>query len=285
MKKRFFNSFINICAGSVLYAVGIYSFLTPSNIAPGGISGISIMLNYLFGLPIGTTSLVINIPVFIIGYYNLNRKIILKSIPALFLSSFILDFVAINFFPVYHGERLLGSIFGGIVMGAGLGLIFLNGCTTGGTDVLSLLLKKKHPHLRMGIAMLIIDCIILSASILVFNDIESGMYGIITLFCSTKLVDYIIYSGDAATLTFIISDKYKAIADKILTELDRGTTILNARGGYTGKNVTILMCAVRRQEFPILKELIFSVDNNAFLTSSASEGIFGEGFSQKNALL
>lgn len=282
MRKNRFMNIISLLTGSLLYGTGICCFLEPANIAPGGVSGISIMLNYLFNAPIGISSILINLPILISGYIYLNKDVIKRTIPALVVSSLMIDLVIKNNFPVYSGDRILGSIFGGVIMGAGLGIIFLRGCTTGGTDVLSLFLKKKFPHLRIGLAMLIIDCIILTVSVFVFRDIESGMYGIISLFCSVKLVDLIVYSGDSATLTFIISHKHSEIASAIFNRLDRGVTILNASGGYTGNNIKIIMCAVRKQEFPILKETVFDVDDKAFLTSAASEGIFGEGFNISN---
>ena len=282
MKRKFFLNTVGILAGSFLYGAGIYCFLNPAHIAPGGISGISIMLNYIWNLPIGITSAMINLPIMIAGYFYLEKKIILRSIPALLISSFMIDFVIKYIFPEYTGDRLLGSIFGGVLMGAGLGIVFTRGCTTGGTDIVSLFLKKKFPHLRIGIAMLLTDCIILTASVLVFRDIESGMYGIITLFCASKLIDLFVYSGQNATLAFIFSVKYMEISEEIFKKLDRGVTLLNATGGYTQKNIKIIMCAVRKQEFPILKEIIFETDEKAFLTSAASEGIFGEGFSRNN---
>lgn len=264
--------------GAILYGSGICCFLNPSNIAPGGVSGISIMANYLTGAPIGTVALLINIPVLILGFMRLDKAIIRRSVFSLILTSVIIDYVITPFFPVYSGDRLLGSVFGGVLMGAGLGFIFNCGSTTGGTDILSLLLKIKFPHLRIGIAMLLIDCIILTMSIFVFRDLESGLYGIIALFCATKLIDFFVYSSDRASLTFIISEHCEKIAEKILTHIDRGVTIIDATGGFTGKKIKIIMCAVRRQEFTELKKITFETDKNAFMTTAVSEGVFGEGF-------
>lgn len=264
--------------GAILYGSGICCFLDPSNIAPGGVSGISIMLNYLIGAPIGTTSLLINIPVLIAGFIRLDKTLIKRSVFSLILTSAVIDYIITPFFPVYTGDRLLGSVFGGVLMGAGLGFIFNCGSTTGGTDILSLLLKIKFPYLRIGFAMLLIDCIILAMSIFVFHDLESGLYGIIALFCSTKLIDFLVYSSDKASLTFIISENCEKIAEKIFEHIDRGVTIIDATGGFTGKKIKIIMCAVRRQEFTELKKITFEADKNAFMTSAVSEGVFGEGF-------
>ncbi len=276
-KKMLLNIFYSV-SGSLAYGVGICCFLNSSNIAPGGVSGISIMANYLFGLPIGITSVLINIPILAIGYFKLSKRLITHTAAVLLFSSFITDYIVSPFFPIYSGDRLLGSVFGGVLIGVGLGLIFSGGNTTGGTDILSLLLKLKFPQLRIGIAMLIIDGIILSSSIIVFKNIESALYGIIALFCSSMLIDRIVYASDRTSLTFIISAKHSEIAKKILTELGRGVTIIDGVGGYTKSSVKIIMCAVRRQEFPQLKELTFSEDACAFLSTVSTEGIFGEGF-------
>jgi len=261
-----------------LYGAGICCFLEPASIAPGGVSGISIMVNFLTGLPIGITSILINIPVLIAGYIFLDKKLIKNTVFALVLTSAIIDYIITPLFPVYSGDRLLGSVFGGIFMGIGLGIIFSCGSTTGGTDILSLLMKKKFPNLRMGIAMLIIDCIILAFSMLVFKDTESGLYGIISLYCSTKLIDFFVYSGDRASLVFIISKETEKISSAIMNSMNRGVTLLDATGGYSGNKNKIIMCVVRRQEFPVLKQITLEADETAFLTAANSENVFGEGF-------
>ncbi len=273
-----------ILLGAALYAVSISCFLNPSNIAPGGVSGISIMINYLFGIPIGTLSLLINIPILTAGYFYIGSSVIKRSAAALLVSSLMIDFFAAPYLPEYVGDRLLGCVFGGIFMGAGLGIIFSRGCTTGGTDILSLFLKKKFPHLRIGIAMLIIDSCILAVSVIVYRDIEAGLYGIIALFCSSRLIDYIVYAEESATIVFIFSPHFEQISDKIYSVLDRGLTLLDGEGGYSGKKIKIIMCAVRKQEFPVLKEIVQSTDENAFVTTVRSEGIFGEGFGVKKIL-
>lgn len=279
MKKA--KDFFGIILGSLIYAIGISVFLNPADIAPGGISGISIILNHLFNIPIGILTLVINIPIIIIGCVYLDPLIIKKSFAPLIISSVIIDLITQPYFPKYTGDRLIGSVFGGMLMGVGIGIIFNRGRTTGGTDIISLLLKKKIPHIRIGIAMLITDSLILTTSVIIFENIETGLYGIITVYTSAKFIDYIVYAGEKTTLVFIFSEKSKNISADISLKLDRGFTFLNGIGGYSEKNRQIIMCAVKKQEFPILKDIVKNTDENAFITAVSCEGIFGEGFSDK----
>lgn len=175
--------------GSLLFAIGIVSFTEPANIAPGGVSGIAIILNYLWDvLPIGGLSIAINVPLMILSFKYLGRRASVKTICSLIISSLMIDWIAAPFFPVYSGDRLLGAVFGGVFMGAGLALIFLRGSTTGGTEIVSNLMRLRWPHISMGRAILFVDCAVIAASIVVFGNLESGMYGIISRFVPPKLL-------------------------------------------------------------------------------------------------
>ncbi|MBQ7974304.1 MAG: YitT family protein [Clostridia bacterium] len=278
INKNTLKPALSVIAGAHLYAIGICCFLNPADIAPGGASGISIILNHLFGLPIGTVSILINIPILYAGYRKLSGMLIIKTSIALILTSLLIDLVVTPLLPVYTGDRLLGSVFGGVLLGTGLGMIFSAGYTTGGTDILSMLLRLKFPQLRIGLAILIIDCFVLGASAILFRDIEAGLYGIIALFCSGKLVDSLVYYGDSSRIALIITSRHKEVTEAIIKNIGRGVTVINAEGGFTGENKKLIMCAVRHREFSHLKDLVFETDGKAFLTSSVSDGIYGEGF-------
>ncbi len=282
MKKSTIINWAKTLLGGFIYAISICCFLTPANIAPGGVSGISIILNHLFGLPIGIVSIVINIPILYAGYKKLSSELIVKTIIALIITSFIIDFIVTPVFPVYTGDRLLGSVFGGILLGIGLGIIFSSGYTTGGTDIMSMLLRLRYPHLRIGIAILIIDCFILIGSVVFFKDLEAGLYGVISLFFSGKLVDFMVYSGDSSRLAFIVTTKHKEVTEEIIKKTGRGVTLINAEGGFTGDDKKIVLCAVRHREFSTLKDAVFAVDEYAFFTSAVSDGIYGTGFIKKH---
>ena len=167
--------------GSLIYGIGIYMFVVPANIAPGGASGIALMVNFVTGLPVGTLTLVLNVPLLILAWFYLSKKFAVSTAITTAVCSFVLDFVVPLFIPVYAGDRLLCSLYGGVLVGAGMALIFIAGSTTGGTDILGYILQKKRPHMSIGRALMIVDGIILAASIFVFGNIEAALFGLISL--------------------------------------------------------------------------------------------------------
>lgn len=265
-------------AGTIVYNIGIFCFVDAAQTAPGGMSGIAIMLNYLYRLPIGITTLLLNIPILILGWLYLGRRLIYRTLRTLIISTLMMDAVVSRFFPQYTGDRLVGCIFGGVLMGAGLAFVFMRGTTTGGTDILSNLVKRRYPHIPIGRAILFIDCIIIAASMLVFADVESGLYGLISLFCCTKIIDGILYGIDRSSSVMIISSKYEEIAENIMRRFHRGITCLRAAGAYTKKDKTVLLCVCRRQEYFKMKSLIYHIDENAFVIVSEVNEVLGEGF-------
>lgn len=272
-------------AGSLLFAIGIVCFTEPANIAPGGVSGIAIILNYLWAmLPIGGMSIAINIPLLFLSFKYLGRHASLRTICSLIISSLMIDWIAAPFFPVYTGDRLLGAVFGGVFIGAGLAIIFLRGSTTGGTEIVSNLMRLKWPHISMGRAILFVDVGVIVLSIIVFGNLESGMYGIISLFCSSKVIDAIVYGFDQGNMVTVISDKNEEISQRILQEIDRGVTLLHGKGAYTGQEKEVLICAVRKSEFSKLKSIIREIDHSAFVVTTEAGEILGEGFKPVNKI-
>ena len=269
--------------GSLIFAVSIVCFTEPANIAPGGVSGLAIIVNYLWDvLPIGAVSMIINIPLIILSFIYLGKKASWRTIKSLVISSLMIDWVVTPFFPVYQGDLLLGAVFGGVFIGAGLALIFLRGSTTGGTEIVSNLMRLRWPHISMGRAILFVDCAVIALSMVVFGNMESGMYGIISLFCSTKVIDAIIYGFDQGNMVTVISDKNEEISRRIMAEIDRGVTLLHGKGAYTGKEREVLICAVRKSEFARLKSIIREIDHSAFVVTTEAGEILGEGFKPVN---
>lgn len=279
--KDFFKDLLHDILGSLLYGTGIVCFFNSCNIAPGGVSGISIMLNFLFGAPIGITGLLINVPIIIAGYLKLGKSMMTKTLKTILITTIIIDCVITPFFPVYKNDRMLSALFGGLLLGTGLALIFQQGSTTGGTDVLSHIIRIKYPHFSIGRAMMIIDCIIIGISVIVFKNLESALYAVVGLFCSTKILDSLLYGADRGTVVFIISEKTSKISKSIITGLGRGVTLLDAHGAYSGRDNNVLMCAVRRHEFARLRKIVNAIDNNAFFIVLPAEEISGEGFRKK----
>ena len=270
--------------GSVLYAAGIVCFVNPANMAPGGMSGVAILLNYLWGLPIGTMTIVLNIPLLILSYIFLGKSLTWKTVKSLVISSLMVDLVMARYAPVYAGDRMIGGVFGGVLMGAGLAIIFLRGSTTGGTDIISFLVKKWYPHVPIGRMIMVVDCIIIGVSVLVFGNLESALYGLISLYCCSMVIDRIIYGLDKGSMVMVVSEKNDEIAAQIMDELERGGTLLKGQGAYTGTDRDVLMCAVRKQQFARVRAIIYEKDPNAFVIVSETSEVLGEGFKQVSGL-
>lgn len=283
MMKQGKKLFYDICAdilGSVVLAVGLYCFAEKVNIAPGGVSGIAIMIKYLTELPVGLMTLVMNVPLLFIAYSFMGRRFALRTVRTVIISTIILDAVVTPLFPQYNGDRMLGSIFCGVCTGAGLGIVFLRGSSTAGTDIISHIIGKRFPHIQIGKALMMIDCVILASSALVFRNIESALYGVVALFCQTMIIDKIVYGVEKGRNMLIISIKSERIAQRILYELQRGATFLDAQGAYSGNPTKVLMCVTRVWEYHRIKEIVYEEDPRAFVIALEAEHIMGEGFSE-----
>ena len=264
--------------GSLIYGIGIYMFVVPANIAPGGASGIALMVNFVTGLPVGTLTLVLNVPLLILAWFYLSKKFAVSTAITTAVCSFVLDFVVPLFIPVYAGDRLLCSLYGGVLVGAGMALLFIAGSTTGGTDILGYILQKKRPHMSIGRALMIVDGIILAASIFVFGNIEAALFGLISLYVQTKVIDAIIYGGEVGSMATIVTSNPDEITEKVISELDRTATLLPAKGAYSRKDTNVLLCTVRKSQFSRLKKIVYDADPNAFVMVTDTSEVFGLGF-------
>ena len=265
-------------AGAFLQAIGIWCFIEPSHVAPGGVSGIALMLNHLFSLPIGTMSLVFNIPLLLASWFLLDREMTLKTIRTVIWMSVVQDFVSASGIWQYEGDRLIACAFGGIFAGVGMALIFMRNSTTGGGDMLAKLLQKLRPYMQTGYAIMLVDFVVVGASILVFGEIEAAMYGIISIVCTTQAMDTILYGMNRGSMITVHSEKNEEIAQEIMQTLDRGTTFYKSIGGYSGKEGLTLTCAVDRKQFHLVKEIIDRHDPKAFIIVSPTKETYGEGF-------
>ena len=266
-------------AGALIDAVSVNVFTAPNHIAPGGITGIGTMLNYLFQTPIGMVNMIINIPIIIWAIVEIGYKLVAKSIAAIIVFSVAIDTLALVL-PAYDGNPFLAAIFGGVLEGIGLALVFMRGSTTGGTDMIARLLGKHFRHLSMGKLMLAVDLVIIAASALVYQKLESALYAIIAIFVSTRIIDTILYGTDSGNgkLYFIISKKSDEIRRRILEDIDRGVTIIPIQGGYSGQDGDMLLCAVRRYEVAKINDIIHTADRDAFVIVGEAGEITGEGF-------
>ena len=281
-KQQWKNS-LCLLLGSVIYGIGAHCFIMPANIAPGGAMGLALIVNYINGLPVGVLTILINVPLLVLAWFVLSRRFVLTTGVACVACSVILDFAVAPVFPVYSGDRMMSSLFGGILVGTGMAFIFMTGSTTGGSDILGSILQKKKPHISIGKALLLIDGIILLLSIYVFPNVEAGLFGLISLFAQTKVMDAIIYGNDIGSMVVIVTRHPQKITEGILVELERSATVLDAKGAYTGADVKVLLCSIRKNQFYKLKRIIYSVDPNAFIMVTETTQVFGEGFKEMGA--
>lgn len=283
--KDFILDGLFFLAGSFIFAISVNTFTAPNNIAPGGLTGIATMLNYIWGIPIGTVTLLMNIPIFLWGFFEVGYRFILKTIVATAVSSVMID-LTVNILPRYQGDMLLTTVFGGFFSGLGLALIFVRGGTTGGTDLIANLISLRVRHLSLGRLILIVDMIIVVASAFVYGSYESPLYATIVIYITSKVIDVVLYGADIGTgkILFIVSRKNEEIAEKIMQILGRGVTELYSRGAYTKQDGEVLLCAVSRQEVYKVYDIIHSIDPDAFTIVGDAGEISGEGFKeiQKN---
>lgn len=280
--RTFLVDAVFFLAGSILYAASVNIFSAPNNIAPGGFTGIATMLNYLFGLPIGVTILVMNLPFFVWGAVEMGKKFLAKVIAGTVVTSVVIDLSA-PFMPVYQGDMMLTCIFGGILCGAGLALIYMRGGATGGTDLIAMLLTRRIRTVSLAHLILIADMTIVLATLPVYGTIESPLYALVFIFVSTKVIDMVMYGIDSGTgkMMFIISRRNEKIRDRILEEMDRGVTELKSRGGFSGVEGEVLLCAVRRNEMPKIFDIVKAEDPKAFVIVGDAHQITGEGFREE----
>lgn len=282
---KFKTALLNLGAdilGALLYDTAVQCFTSSNQIAPGGVTGVSTILNYLFKLPIGVMIFVLNVPLLMLAYKYLGKIFTLRTMITVFIQSVIMDYVAVHL-PVYTGNKLLAALFGGVIMGAGLAIIFMRGSTTGGTDIVSRLVQRRYPYMQLGRTIFICDLIIISAAAVVYRDIDSALYAIVAMFASSRIVDGMLYGMEQGKLVYVFSVKSEEIAKDIITKVHRGVTLLDAKGAYSGKESNVILCAVRNSEYYQLKSIAHFHDPKAFIIVTGTSEVRGEGFKSINS--
>ena len=274
--KSFLTDTAVFILGGVLYSIAINCFLSKNQILNGGFTGFATVTNYLFGLPIGTVILILNIPLFIISYKKLGMKFVLSSFWATFIISALIDIG--DFLPVYRGDLLLASLFGGVLSGAGLGIIFINGATTGGTDIIAKLVGLQYPHISLGKSIFLMDLAIITLGGIVYKNIESSLYAAVVIFVSAQAIDYIIFGVHRSSLILIITEKGEEMRRLIINDIRRGVTVLKGSGGYTNSEKDVLICACYDNQTGKFIRKIKAFDEKAFLIITNAKEILGEGF-------
>jgi uncharacterized membrane-anchored protein YitT (DUF2179 family) len=267
--------FTGILIGSVILAVGFNMFMVPNMLAPGGVSGLAVVLYHLIRVPVGLTIILLNIPLFIIGYFILGPRVVVQSLLGTFLFSLALEITAPHL-PPATDDLLLASVYGGVVMGIGVGLVFRYRGSTGGTGLLALILARAW-GISPGQAMLWGDLLVLALAVFVFGS-EAAMYAALALFISIKVIDAILEGLGLAKSVIVITSFGERINEKLLYELGRGVTWLEGSGGFTRETKEVLLCVVTRQQIARLKAIIHEEDPAAFVIIGNATEVHGEGF-------
>ncbi len=269
--------------GAILYAVSVHCFSAPNQIAPGGATGVATLINFAFpAFPIGVGILLINLPLFILLWRATGWRSAARVVLVTVFSSVVIDLLALppfaEWLPPFSGDRILVAIFGGVLSGFGLGLIYMRGASTGGSEIVGTLLSRRFPYIPVGRLIFLVDAAVIAASIAVYGRTDSALYAIIMVFVGTSLMNALIYGGDAGRVLMVVSRQPERIAAEILARMNRGATLLNATGAYSGEARQVLMCAVRRQELYRHKTIVRDTDPDAFIIVLATEQVLGQGF-------
>jgi len=263
--------------GSAIFAAGFAFFLQPNDLSPGGISGLALLLVELTGFgSVGVLSILMNLPLFILGGLKIGRQFFVGSLIGMVLSSVLIDgFTALHLPAV---EPVIAIVYGGVICGLGLGVVFVNGTSTGGSDILVRLLKLKYRNVPIGQISLTFDAMVVLLTGLVFRDMNKALYTGITVYLCGKMVDAVVYSFDYSKVAMIISKEYETIAREIGTKLDRGATFLQGEGSYTGEATKVVLVAIKKQQLAQLKELVMELDPSAFVIVQEAHQVLGDGF-------
>ena len=263
--------------GSALFAAGFAFFLEPNDLSSGGISGLALILvELLQSGSVGTVSILINLPLFILGGVKIGKRFFVGSLIGMLLSSLLIDgFTALHLPAV---EPVIAMVYGGVLCGLGVGIVFMAGTSTGGSDILVRLLKLKYRNVPIGQISLTFDAFVVLLTGIVFRDMNKALCTGITVFLCGKMVDAVVYRFDYSKVALIISKEYEQIAKEIGDKLDRGATYLHGEGSYSGEETKVVLAAVKKQQITELKELVMALDPNAFVIVQEAHQVLGDGF-------
>ncbi len=287
MKKRFAPVYdiLKVAVGCAIFGIGFNLFLAPNDLNAGGLSGLAMVLVRLLGWgSIGTFTVLMNLPLFALAGLKIGKKFFAGSLIGMLFSSTFLDLLA-NL-PIPQTEPLIGGLYGGVICGLGLGIVFTTGASTGGSDIVVRLLKLKYQNAPIGTISICFDACVVIISSIVFRDITVALYSGVAVFLTGQVIDAVVYRFDYSKVALIITREYDKVAKAISNELDRGVTFLHGEGSYTGIQTKVVLTAVKRQQLADLKELVARIDPDAFVIVQEAHQVLGDGFSRysKDAL-
>ena len=280
MKARWYQVrwIVYTVIGSTLFALGFALFLVPNNINTGGVSGLAMIVRELLGFgSVGAITMAINIPLFLLGGAKIGKRFFWGSLVGMVVSSVMID--VFGYIPVSPSETMIGALYGGVLCGAGLGMVFVAGASTGGSDIMVRLLKKKYRNVPIGRISIMFDATVVLLTGLVFQDISKALYSGIVVFVCGQVIDAVVYRFDYSRVALIISKEHEAIVKAIDRKLERGATYLHGAGSYTKQDMEVVLTVVRKGQLAELKELVMNVDPNAFVIVQEAHQVLGDGFS------
>lgn len=263
--------------GAILYAAAIGLFLDPNSLAPGGVTGISIILSRLIPIETGTLILLFNIPILILGTWKFGFRFIVSTIYCIMIISPMTNFFTVRFGALTE-DAFLAGLAGGALLAVGMGTVFRAKATTGGIDIIVKIIRTKKPHLKTNNLFLLMDAVVVTCSALVFKDIDKALYAGMTVIVTSLVMDIVLYGKDEAKLIHIISDKSEEITKRLLDDLEIGVTYVRGEGAYSGKEKKVIMCVVKKQISPKVEDIIKEEDSMAFMIVSSAMEIYGEGY-------
>ena len=286
MKKKIRRWVIDILVmilAAAIYSLGVHIFISPNDIAPGGVTGIAIILTEFWGISVGTLIFLLNIPLIIAGFILLNKTTMIKTMISVALITVFTN-LADMFVPVYDasgGNGVIAAIFGGAAMGIGLGLGYNRESTSGGTDILTKIIGKYHSDFKLGAIQAALDGIVVVLGFAVFRDVNTVLYAAIAIFVQSKLTDTIVYGSQESRVMLIFSENYKKIAEEILKQ-SNGVTLFKGEGAYSGNERQVLATAVHRSNYSKVKRIVKTADPKAFVITTSANEVYGEGFTKLN---
>lgn len=257
-------------------AIGTGSFLLPNQLSSGGFAGIATIIYYFFEINMATTIIILNIPLFIIGFIKLGTKFILKTIFATFLYSIMIDFFEL--FPLIENDKFLASSYGGILIGIGLALVLKANTSTGGTDLIAHIAQNYKINLKMSTIITLVDAVVIGSNLLAFRNLEIGLYSVIAIYIIGKMIDIVFEGINFCKVIYIVSDKYEELIEIINLQIKRGATGLYAKGSYTHKNKMMIMCVAKRNDIEKIKSISKKIDPNSFIIVTDAREVYGLGF-------
>ncbi len=279
-RKKSKNLFLDILfdiIGGFIYAMGIYSFAKMASFSPGGISGLALLANALWDVPIGSTTLILNIPLIILSWKVVGWRFLVKSARTMVISTIILDLI-FPMTPAYTGSPMMAALYSGVCLGAGMALFYMRGSSSGGMDFLIMTIKVRKPYFSFGVVTMTTDFLVILLGWPVFGNVDAVLYGLIASFAASIVMDRILYGIGAGKLLIIITNHGQELAKSISEITDRGSTLINATGTYTGEDRDVILCACSKSQTYQITNAAHELDENAFIMVTETNEVFGEGF-------